>query len=256
MNGYNKNNTRVIISGEVVEVIKSDRYFKRRKNTKVDSEVKKEPRVLSESEKKARENYSRNRRVKDFIRVVNCNEKAWGEPIFITITFANPITIEDAREEFRKFIRRLNYTIFKTNTKQVKYSYSLEFQDREVPHYHMIVYNSKQFTIEEREKLWKLGTMDIKSVYDANRLAGYMTKEILEGNDDIELGHSQKMIKPLKLDAVDNNVEVQRVLKNVKGEKMVNKFNCKNKYLGGIESTTYKVDGDVLEERLDLFDMI
>ena len=256
MAGARKNNTRVIISGDIVEIVKSERYFKKRRDTKMDNNVKREPRQRTEAELRARESYYRHKRVKDFVRTVNCNEKAWGEAIFITITFAEKISIEDARSEFANFIRRLNYKTFKTNTKKLKYSYSLEFQDREVPHYHLIVYNCCYIEPEKKSKLWTLGTMDIEKVYDANRLAGYMTKDILDGDNRVELGHSQKMIKPTKLDAVDNTEEVLRVLKNVKTEKMINKYEHQNRYLGEMESVTYKVESDVLEERLDLFDMI
>lgn len=247
---------RVVISGDKLEIIRSARIIKKKKD-KVDDNLKierkhnveKPKKEKTPSELKALDKYKKNKRVKNFINTVNCNKGVYGcEEVFITINFKDDIEVAEAKLEFAKFIKRLNYRVFKSLKKELKYSYSMEYQQRGTPHFHIIVYNIKdRIEMNEYIDMWKLGGIFVESVYDANKLASYMTKEILWGDNRVELGHSNGMRKPIKIDDIDNEEIVNDILVNIEDVKKRKNYRHMNKYLGLMEVSEYKAEGELLD---------
>lgn len=84
---------------------------------------------------------------------------------FMTITFKENVTnIEYANAEFKKFIKRLNYKLFKTKKAELKYIAVWELQKRGAIHYHIIFFSLPYIAHTELRKLWTLGSINIKKI--------------------------------------------------------------------------------------------
>ena len=82
---------------------------------------------------------------------------------FITITFKENITdIEYANAEFKKFIKRLNYRLFKTKKAKLKYIAVWELQKRGAIHYHIIFFSLPFIAHKKLKELWPLGSINVK----------------------------------------------------------------------------------------------
>lgn len=74
---------------------------------------------------------------------------------FLTLTFKENIQdIETTNDEFKKFIKRLNYQIFKTKKSQIKYLATWEKQKRGAIHYHIILFSFPYVPHERLMDIW------------------------------------------------------------------------------------------------------
>lgn len=143
-------------------------------------------------------------------RLVHANCDQWFDehgkrykPVFITLTYA--ATMEDTvqgNRDYRSYMKRLNYHLYKDKKSHLKYLAIPEFQDRGSLHYHAVVFNLPFIPIDELQTLWKHGGINISVIKDKYRIASYMTKTIWpEKHDQRFMGHkcyltSQGLLKP------------------------------------------------------------
>lgn len=109
---------------------------------------------------------------------------------FVTLTFQDNVQdIEVANDEFKKFMKRLNYHLFGVKKNLIKYVVVPELQGRGAWHFHMITFNMPYIKRDELIALWGNGIMvgievvkgDNGEKYDAGRVANYVTKYLTKG---------------------------------------------------------------------------
>lgn len=84
---------------------------------------------------------------------------------FLTLTFKYNITdVDYANNEFRKFIKRLNYHIFKKKCSQIKYIATWEKQKRGSIHYHMILFGLPYIKKADLTRIWSHGFIQINQI--------------------------------------------------------------------------------------------
>lgn len=84
---------------------------------------------------------------------------------FLTLTFKDNITdLDYANHEFRKFIKRLNYSIFKTKHSQIKYIATWEKQKRGSIHYHIILFGLPYIKKADLTRIWLHGFIQINQI--------------------------------------------------------------------------------------------
>lgn len=105
---------------------------------------------------------------------------------FITITFKENITdIEYANAEFKKFIKRLNYRLFKTKKAKLKYIAVWELQKRGAIHYHIIFFSLPFIAHKKLKELWPLGSINVKKInVDKKENVGRYISKYFEKNLD------------------------------------------------------------------------
>ncbi|MCK1213515.1 rolling circle replication-associated protein [Streptococcus uberis] len=103
---------------------------------------------------------------------------------FITITTQE--NIQDRKifnQEFDKFMKRLNYNVFHSKKKMIKYVAVLEKQKRGAYHAHILVFNLPFIKFEKLRELWKLGSIRINKVNvdSIDNRGRYITKYMEKG---------------------------------------------------------------------------
>lgn len=130
--------------------------------------------------------YHKNQRW-ELSRLINVNFD--DKTSFMTITFKENVTnIEYANAEFKKFIKRLNYKLFKTKKAELKYIAVWELQKRGAIHYHIIFFSLPYIAHTELRKLWTLGSINIKkiNVDKKENIGRYISKYFEKNLDDTE----------------------------------------------------------------------
>ncbi len=84
---------------------------------------------------------------------------------FITLTFKENIQdIKYSNNEFHKFIKRLNYKLYKTKKANLKYLAVWETQKRGAIHYHIIFFDLPYIKNKELREIWKHGFVKINKI--------------------------------------------------------------------------------------------
>lgn len=104
---------------------------------------------------------------------------------FLTLTFKENIqNIETTNDEFKKFIKRLNYQTYKTKKSQIKYLATWEKQKRGAIHYHIVLFSFPFVPHERLMKIWGRGLVwinkiDVDAVENRGRyLSKYFDKDL------------------------------------------------------------------------------
>lgn len=99
---------------------------------------------------------------------------------FLTLTFQDEKFSDYslAVYEFTKFIQRLNYFIYNTKIKKIKYLGVPELQKRGVWHFHIVLFDVPYIPQEKLQDIWGLGFIKINKVNDINHLSNYVLKYI------------------------------------------------------------------------------
>lgn len=104
---------------------------------------------------------------------------------FLTLTFKeNRQDIDDTNSEFKKFIKRLNYNLYKTKKSQISYLATWEKQKRGAIHYHIILFNFPYVPHKTLVTIWGYGgvhinKIDVDSVENRGRyVSKYFDKEL------------------------------------------------------------------------------
>ena len=135
---------------------------------------------------------------------------------FLTITTKD--NIQDRQEFnilFDKFMKRLNYNVFKSKKKLLKYVAVLEKQKRGAYHAHILLFNLPYIPYEKLQKIWKLGSVWINKVdIDSKDKRGrYITKymekgiaqELLENKGKKSYYSSNNLDRPTQLRILDDD---------------------------------------------------
>lgn len=178
MESYNK---KIVISGKMVEVYKYKNpiYYEKTKKQFV-----KQNRVdeINEKRKKELQRKSSIRAKRDLTRIIYCNVEEGSK--FLTLTYEdNIMDLDIANNEFKKFIKRLNYK-YGLN---LKYTAVVEFQERGAIHYHVILYNlTQRIGHNELATIWGNGFIKINEIQntyeDIEKVKNYMLKDIMKND--------------------------------------------------------------------------
>lgn len=142
---------------------------------------------------------------------------------FLTLTFKRNIKdITYTNNEFKKFMKRLNYHLFHTKRSQIKYLATWEKQKRGAIHYHIILFNFLYLSHAELTRIWgqghiKINRVDVDSVENRGRyLSKYFDKELeLKEHKKKAFFKSQNLKHPIETNRLVNHhyeTENQEVL--------------------------------------------
>lgn len=97
------------------------------------------------------------------------------------MTFRDNIDdLDFANNEFKKFIKRLNYN-FKI---KVKYSCVIEFQKRGAIHYHVVLYNLKgKIDLDKLSLIWGHGFIKLNKIKGVDNVGAYVCKYMTKTDD-------------------------------------------------------------------------
>jgi hypothetical protein len=126
----------------------------------------------------------------DIARLVDCNFNY--QTKFVTLTFKENVQeINQTNREFKYFIQRLNYYLYKTKIQSLKYIATWEKQKRGAIHYHVIFFDFPYIAKEKLQALWAHGFIKINRVeVDSKENRGrYLSKYF---GKDLELKEHKK----------------------------------------------------------------
>lgn len=119
----------------------------------------------------------------EIARIIDCNFD--NRTKFMTLTFKeNEQDINFTNLEFNKFIKRLNYDLYKQKKQLLKYLAVWEKQKRGAIHYHVIFFNFPFIKINNLQKIWghgfvKLNKIDVDSQENRGRyVSKYFSKDL------------------------------------------------------------------------------
>lgn len=190
---------KAIISENVVEVYKYGRpvrtgkdktVFERRGGNGLETPEEvdkvKESKNLSDSLRRTRNTLR---------RLINANTGQWGKERekFFTLTFKENVkNHEAANDEFRSFIKKLNYKLFKKES-GLKYVCVVERQQRGALHYHIILFNMPYVPHKELLELWGHGAVTINAIDHVDNVGAYVMKYMEKEMKGIQSQKSAKV---------------------------------------------------------------
>lgn len=195
---------KAIISGNVVEVYKYGRPVRTGKDKTVfERRVGNKPETSEEVAKVIQEKNLKDslRRTKNTLRrLINANTGQWGNERekFFTLTFKkNEIDHAAANADFRSFIKKLNYKLFKKHS-GLKYVCVVERQQRGALHYHIILFNMPYVPHKELLELWGHGAVTINAIDHVDNVGAYVMKYMEKEMNEMQSEKSAK-VKDKKL---------------------------------------------------------
>lgn len=202
---------------------------------------------ITEEQKKKNRELVLMRARRDLRRIINANINQYGvSSKFVTLTFRDNVeNIEFANNEFRQFIKRLNYKVYGQKCSKIKYSAVVEFQKRGAVHYHVIFYNLEYIEAKDLESVWGNGFVKINKIDDVDNVGAYVCKYMAkDANDNRLIGkkmyfNSRGLIKPQEQYIDDEDIENLR--KSLPYECLTYKQEFSNDYMGYIEYEQYNL---------------
>lgn len=196
MGSYRK---KVVLSGNIIEVYEYEKsVIYGYKDTK--KVVKGRSSVANIEDKESNREKVLSRARKDLRRIINSNIQVYSK--FLTLTFADNVQdLDFANNEFKKFIKRLNYHY----GIKVKYSVVIEFQKRGAIHYHALLYNlTDKLDVKKISDIWGNGFVKINSIKEVDNVGAYVCKYMTKTDDDRLLGrkmyfNSRGLNKPTEI---------------------------------------------------------
>lgn len=99
----------------------------------------------------------------EIARLVNMNFD--NKTKFLTLTFKENIQdIDYTNSEFKKFIKRLDYKLYKTKKSQISYLATWEKQKLGAIHYHIVLFNFPYIPHKALVTIWGHGSVNIKKI--------------------------------------------------------------------------------------------
>lgn len=148
---------------------------------------------------------------KAVMRAINSNSDM---DKFLTLTFEENVTdLNYTNNEFKKFIKRINYQVFNSKKSLLKYVAVIEFQKRGAVHYHVIC-NLPYIDSLELSKAWGHGFIRINRIKgnknrfgseECDNVGAYVCKYMTKDNDDVRLKErksylmSRNLNKPIEV---------------------------------------------------------
>lgn len=136
---------------------------------------------------------------------------------FLTLTFKENIQdIATTNDEFKKFIKRLNYQLYKTKKSRIKYLATWEKQQRGAIHYHIILFSFPFVPHERLMEIWGHGLVWINKIdVDAAENRGRYVSKYFDKDLDIKEHKKKAFFK-------SQNLKLPRETKRLT-EKKINK---------------------------------
>lgn len=238
---------KVIISGNIIETYSYEKgYLKgyelsdverakkgRKKDSKSSEYVVNRGKVLQRARTRIR-------------RLVNTNAGNYydsrGNRIFakfFTMTFGENIQdIKYANNEFKKFIKRLNYQVLGEKKSVLKYTAVIEFQERGAIHYHVIFYNMPFVRVNKLQEIWGNGFVKINAIDKVDNVGAYITKYMTKDNDDSRLQDEKCYFNSRDLKEptiIDDTKEAEKVRTSLPLENLVYSCEFENEHTGLIK---------------------
>jgi len=180
--------TKYVISGNVIEQYTYEKnqfkgFESRNKKGKNKNGLNKEENRIN----------TLSRARKKVIRSINSNSDL---NKFLTLTFeANVTDLDYSNNEFKKWVKRVNYHCFKTKKSVMKYVAVIEFQKRGAVHYHVLC-NLPYVDVKEFQKIWGHGFIRINKIKgdqerfgdsECDNVGAYVCKYMTKDNSDERL---------------------------------------------------------------------
>lgn len=213
-----------MISGSIVE------YYNYEKGYPIGIEARNEngrggKNELTEQEKQENRVKVMSRAKRDLRRIVNSNVGQYGEEFtakFVTLTFREHITdLRSANAEFKKFIKRLNYFMFKSKKANIKYTVVPEFTKKGRVHYHVIFYNLPYVKADKLAEIWGQGFIKINKIDNCDNVGAYVSKYMTKDNEEIKgkksyfnsrnLFESTEIIEKKKVESLRHSLPLENV---------------------------------------------
>lgn len=236
---------KIIISGDYVEIYKYSRgYYV---GVPQQRSIKRSVEIYHHIKKQQQEIRidSLKRTKKRLKRMVNSNKDL---NKFLTLTFADNVTdLKIANNEFKKFIKRLNYKYPK-----FKYVAVPEFQERGAVHYHLLC-NIRYLTVSELDELrqmWGNGWIDLRRIDKVENVGNYMAKCLSylgKANQDNRLFGRKKffysinLLTPVIYDRWSDIKEFYEFWKIWIVKKLLWKTEFDTKWLGSVSYEIYRL---------------
>lgn len=247
-----------IISGNVTEFYSYENGVRVGEQMPENHNSKKSLEEISEKERRERDiqnlQRSMSRTLQTLRRSINANIGAWGDyfPKFVTLTFKqNMKDHTEANKEYKKFIERLNYKVFK-KTSGLKYTCVVERQKRGAIHYHVIFYNLPYISFNQLLEVWQHKNeqrgLRINAIKEIDNVGSYVTKYISKEIEAIRAGkggerekekkiffQSRGLKKPKEEETTEE--EIQKTLKKLSEKHKIFNSEFESDYVGKIKYT-------------------
>lgn len=216
---------RIIDSGDYVEYWLSDTLTLGKDERRKATGEKRDFDELSGREQvaslKRKVRYYENKRW-EIMRLVNMNYD--NRTSFLTLTFKDDIEdIDYANSEFRKFIKRLSYYLYKKES-GLKYLATWEIQTsraiktgKEVIHYHIIMFDVPYIDYDKLTTIWGNGYVSINRVDDIENKGLYVSKYFAKDID--QKTHKKKayftsrnLKKPIEKKIFINENDIDKII--------------------------------------------
>ena len=262
-------NSKIIISGNFVEIYEYDKHFSdmKKNQSKIltslelsilnkerekfsfekierdeDDYLKSYVKIINEETGEItikeidRTNEVQKRSMQNIHRIINSNlnQRRTSEK-FYTLTFKeNMQDRKKAIKEFNKFVYKLRRKL----DKKIDYLATLELQKRGAIHFHVLFFNLKFMKNDEIEKMWGNGFVKLKSVKSeevAFYIVKYITKDIATGREKGQRRylHSRGLKKPIEI-KTDNIIHDDFMNENVT---VIAKNEYENDFVGSMKYT-------------------
>lgn len=163
---------------------------------------------------------SLNRARKKVVRAINSNSDL---NKFLTLTFEENVTdLDYSNNEFKKWVKRVNYHCFKTKKSMMKYVAVIEFQERGAIHYHVLC-NLPFVDINKFQDIWGHGFIKLNKIKgnkekfgssECDNVGAYVCKYMTKDNDDPRLKGrnsylmSRNLDKPIEINVGINEKDI------------------------------------------------
>jgi len=237
---------KLVISGDIVEVYdyKGRGYIKNLPSD--EQKCRQGGRTVERSiNYEANRQKSAQRAKRDLKRLINANHNQYPgcTTKFLTLTFRDHITdIETANKKLEKFIKRLNYKLFKTKKACVRYVAVPEFTKKGRVHYHLVTFNVPFVKAAEVADIWSHGYIKINRCDDVTNLGAYVSKYLTKETDTRLEGKkryfsSRGLFKPVEL----INERADALAQHLPSGKETYVDTFENEYLGTILYKQYNI---------------
>lgn len=143
---------------------------------------------------------------KTVIRAINSNPCL---NKFLTLTFEENVTdLNYSNNELKKWIKRVNYQVFKTKKSEMKYVAVIEFQKRGAVHYHILC-NLPYTDVKSLADSWGHGFIKLNKIKgdkkrfgsdECDNVGAYVCKYMTKDNDDGRLKERKSYLMSQNLD--------------------------------------------------------
>lgn len=204
---------KAIISGNIVEIYEYEHGYLKGYEDKINKSGRKKDYKSDDYIENRKKTLQRAR--KNLTRIINSNFNQYGKHLtskFLTLTFRDDIRdVQTANYEFKKFMQRLNYYIFKVKGSNIKYSGVIEFTEEGRIHYHVVLYNLPYVQADKIAEIWMNGFIKINKINKVDNVGAYVCKYMSKDNSDPRLEFQKCYFNSRDLKKPDEITDKKRV---------------------------------------------